>query len=205
MDTNSVRVWDPLVRVGHWLLVLAFAVAYLTEGDPMPVHVWAGYLVATIVVVRVVWGLIGPRHARFSDFLYSPAAAARYLVDLFRRRAPRYLGHSPAGGLMVVALLACLAATTFTGMMTLADVADAGPLAPWFGNEAVAAQRAAAEAAGQAFRYRSPYEGPHEFFANLTLLLVILHVGGVALASFAHWENLARAMVTGRKRAADHG
>lgn len=201
MNTNSVRVWDPLVRIGHWLLVAAFVVAYVTEGDPMPVHVWAGYVVAAIVVVRVVWGFVGPRRARFSDFLYAPATAARYLRDLMGRRAPRYLGHSPAGGLMVVALLVCLAGTTVTGMMTLADSANAGPLTAWFGNETVVEQRAAAEAAGQRFRYRSPYKEPHEVLANLTLLLVILHIGGVALASFAHRENLPRAMVTGMKRA----
>jgi|FEC22Drversion2_1045045.scaffolds.fasta_scaffold00093_11 cytochrome b len=201
MSPNSIRVWDPLVRIGHWLLVVAFVVAYVTEGDPLTIHVWAGYTVAAVVVVRVVWGFVGPRRARFSDFLYAPATAVRYLRDLVLRRAPRYLGHSPAGGLMVVALLVCLAGTTITGMMTLADSANAGPLAPWFGNQAVVEQRATAEAAGQRFRYRSPYKEPHELLANLTLLLVILHIGGVALASFAHHENLPRAMVTGMKRA----
>jgi cytochrome b len=102
---------------------------------------------------------------------------------------------------MVVALLILLAATTFTGMMTLADTDNAGPLKPWFGNEQVVQQRAEAEAAGQRFRYRSPYKEPHEFLVNITLILIIFHIAGVALASWVHRENLPRAMVTGMKRA----
>ena len=199
--TNDVRVWDPLVRVGHWLLAAAFFVSYLTEGKPQWLHVWSGYLVATIVVARVIWGLVGPRHARFVDFVPSPRAALRYLFDLLRMRAPRHLGHSPAGGAMIVALILSLAVTAGTGMALLAIRKNEGPLAPWLGQAAVASA-APTKATGE----RAPKPGRvvkqvHELFSNLTLFLVGFHVLGVLFASFAHGENLVRAMITGRKRA----
>ncbi|MCT8972678.1 cytochrome b/b6 domain-containing protein [Microbaculum marinisediminis] len=201
MAARMVRVWDPLVRIIHWLLVIAFIIGYVTEGDPLWLHTWAGYVVAGLVVVRIVWGFVGPRHARFSDFVTGPRKAVGYLAGLIRRKAPRYIGHSPAGGAMTVALLVFLAAISVTGMMTLADTDNAGPLAAWFGNPDVVAAREAALAAGQEFRYRSPFKEPHEVLVNITLVLIILHLVGVALASVVHRESLPRAMVTGMKRA----
>jgi cytochrome b len=201
MKDQLVRVWDPFVRIGHWLLVIGFTFNYLNEGDPLLLHKWTGYIIATIVVLRIIWGFVGPQRARFTDFVYGPAKVFGYLGGLIRRKSSRYVGHSPAGGAMTVALLIFLGATTFTGMMTLADSENDGPLKPWFGNEQVVQDRAAAEAAGQRFRYRSPYEEPHEVLVNITLILVILHLAGVALASYVHRENLPRSMVTGTKRA----
>ena len=214
MQSHMVRVWDPLVRIGHWLLAVGFVVAYLTEDDFETLHVWAGYLVGAIVVVRVIWGFVGPRHARFADFAYTPRLVFSYLMALLRGGSKRYLGHSPAGGAMAIALLGMLAATTFTGLAHLAYEDNAGPLAPWFGPAASLSFVGAARASdnddddtheGREKRgeggHDSLYEEAHEVLANLTLLLVILHIGGVALASFAHRENLVRAMVTGRKRA----
>lgn len=100
-------VWDPLVRFGHWALVAAFAVAYFSAeeeaGGPDPLHVWGGYAVGGIVVLRVLWGFVDPPPARFSDFICGPVKALRYLVDLLRGRSEGYLGHSPAGGAMVIA------------------------------------------------------------------------------------------------------
>ena len=98
MQSHMVRVWDPLVRIGHWLLAVGFVVAYLTEDDFETLHVWAGYLVGAIVVVRVIWGFVGPRHARFADFAYTPRLVFSYLMALLRGGSKRYLGHSPAGG-----------------------------------------------------------------------------------------------------------
>jgi len=185
---GQVRVWDAFVRVAHWSLVVGFFVAYFTEDDLLTAHVWAGYLVGAVVLLRVVWGFAGSEHARFSSFAYGPGNAVRYLGGLLRRRAPRFLGHSPAGGAMVILLLICVAATVWSGLTVYAYDQGAGPLAGLF------AQGAAEE---------EFWEELHELLANFTLLLVGLHIAGVALASFAHRENLVRAMLTGYKRKAE--
>lgn len=213
---REVTVWDPLVRIGHWLLVAGFAVAYVTSGPPPQLHVWAGYLVGAIVLLRVVWGFAGPPHARFRNFVHSPGEIFSYLRDLPRRRARRHLGHSPAGGAMAIALLLGLALTAGTGLLAYGEEKGAGPLAFLFPAPPVPAaadlplfpslddaepvlQPGAGQAAGD--RSRSRFGELHELFGNLTLLLIVLHICGVVLASFAHRENLVRAMISGRKRA----
>lgn len=168
----TVRVWDPVVRLFHWLLVAALAVAWLTGDELERLHEAAGYAIIGLLAVRVVWGFVGGRHARFADFVRSPPVVVAYLADMARLRAGRHLGHNPAGGAMVVALVLMLAATAATGIMMTTDV--------WWGVEWV--------------------EEAHELAATLTLVLVGLHVAGVILASLAHRENLVRAMLTGRKR-----
>lgn len=213
---RMVPVWDILVRTGHWLLVVCFTVSYLTEGDLLTIHSWSGYVIAGYVAVRAIWGVIGPRHARFSDFAFGPRAALGYLGELIRFRAPRYMGHSPAGGLMVMALLGALALTTLFGMAALAVEKNKGPLAPWLGGQPVAAAPAAPPALvspAYADSEREPGENRegegegsffgeiHEVLANFTLILVFMHIGGVAIASLVHRENLPRSMVTGLKRA----
>lgn len=188
-NTPTVSVWDRFVRVFHWTLVTAFFVAYLTEDDVMGLHVWAGYLVFSLVVLRIGWGFVGTTHARFASFVRRPAEVVNYLKRLLARRAPRYVGHNPAGGAMIVALLISLIATTSTGMVLYGAAAGSGPLAG-----AAAAMGVVGEHSAEAF------EEVHEFFANFTLLLVAVHVTGVILESLRHGENLVRAMVTGRKR-----
>lgn len=116
---GSIKVWDPLVRVLHWGLAGSFAVAYATGEGAMSVHEVAGYAIVAIVGVRALWGLIGPKHARFDDFVPGPMALIRYLRDLATGRPRRYLGHNPAGGAMIVALLAALVATAGSGILTL--------------------------------------------------------------------------------------
>jgi len=116
----EVVIWDPLVRVGHWLLVVLFFVAYITEDDLLTIHSWAGYGVAIYLGARVIWGFVGPKHARFSDFSHGPTSAVRYLKDLMLLSAKRYVGHSPAGAMMIFALLISLAATTASGVALLA-------------------------------------------------------------------------------------
>jgi cytochrome b len=153
---NEVCVWDTFVRIFHWSLVAAFTVAYLTE-DPLIVHVWAGYIVGFLVLARVVWGFVGPAHARFSEFIYRPAAAFSYMRDLIAARAPRYLGHSPGGGAMVVALLVFLAATVATGLIVYGGEQQAGPLA------------------GIVIEERGEeLEEVHEVISNITLALIFL-------------------------------
>jgi cytochrome b len=180
--STEVRVWDPFIRIFHWTLVIAFTVAYLTE-EPLILHVWAGYVVVTLVVARVVWGFVGAQHARFADFVYRPATALSYLRELVRMRGKRYLGHSPAGGYMVILLLVMLAATGIAGLIVYGGEEQAGPLAGMV-------SKATAE----------NFEEIHELLANVTLALIFVHVAAVIFASFAHRENLPRAMVTGWKR-----
>jgi cytochrome b len=179
----EVYVWDPFVRVFHWTVVAAFTVAYLTEDDLLTVHVWAGYAVGALVVARIIWGFVGSPHARFSDFVYAPATAFSYVRELLRFRGPRYLGHSPGGGTMVIVLLTFLAATVATGLVVYGGDQQAGPFAGMFSKD-----------------FAESFEDVHEVIANITLALIFFHVSGVVLASFVHHENLVRAMVTGYKR-----
>ncbi len=211
---TQVKVWDPLVRFGHWALVAAFAIAYITgeeEGNPSEWHEWAGYIAGGIVAWRVLWGLIGTRHARFGDFVTGPREAIAYLLGLIGGHTKRYIGHSPAGGAMVVALLIMIAGTVVTGL--IADPGEAAKPQPSVTATADVPSREAGKA-GRSHEERKrhrEHEGEHEtligevhaVLANLTLVLVILHILGVALASYVHRENLARAMVTGKKRVED--
>lgn len=205
-EVSQVRVWDPLVRVFHWGLALAFAVAYVTEDDLLQLHVWAGYIVGALVAFRIIWGVIGTKHARFWDFLFGPATTLGYLKDLGRFKAKRYIGHSPAGAAMTFALLISIAATVWSGLEVYAVEENAGPLA-----STTTVQMAGREAPRARLIFVSDDEGEdggkddfweeiHEVLANLTLALVFLHIAGVLFASFVHKENLARAMITGRKR-----
>lgn len=206
-DTGLVRIWDPLIRIGHWVLVVAFATAYLTEGEPQWLHTFAGDAIAVTVAVRILWGFFGPRRARFSDFVTGPGRVFAYLRDLLTGRADRHLGHSPAGGAMTVALLFALAVTALSGMVTLAVEEGQGPLA---GIVTSASMPAWAEEDDDHDEYGEHGEGRgnafediHKFAANATLLLILLHLAGVAWASRAHGENLVRAMIDGRKRSAE--
>jgi cytochrome b len=185
----KVRVWDPLVRVFHWTLAAGFATAFIVEDDLLGVHVWAGYLVLSLVAMRLVWGLIGTRHARFSDFVRGPRQVLTYIKDALTFRAPRYLGHNPAGGAMVVALLLSVAATGVSGLVLYGAQEFAGPLAGFMSGTPESAAHALEEI--------------HEFFANVTLALVIAHVAGVLFSSLSHQENLIGAMITGYKRRED--
>ena len=207
-QTRDVPVWDVMVRFGHWALVAAFAIAYFSaeeEGGVRALHVWGGYAVGVLVVLRVVWGFVGPRHARFADFICGPAGVTRYLVDLMAGHARRYLGHSPAGGAMVIALLIFLAATVATGLIAYGERGK-GPLAGAGPTEAVVAFSDAKAAESEANSEESTESegsaigGLHAVFANITLALVVLHILGVGWASAVHRENLVAAMINGRKR-----
>jgi len=205
-QSNTIKVWDLVVRVGHWTLVTCFFVAWFTEDDFLTVHVWAGYVLAVVVLFRLLWGFIGSPHARFKDFLYTPARVLAYLKSLRSDSPGHFLGHNPAGGVMILLLLACLSATVYTGLELYAVEEGAGPLAQLDQApipQLVATARAdsdqpQAEDSEDAEEF---WEELHEFFANLTLLMILIHVGGVAISSYLHDENLVKAMVTGKKRA----
>jgi cytochrome b len=202
---NMIRVWDVFIRVFHWSVAIGFFVAYLSE-DALSLHVWAGLVVGALIVLRIVWGFIGPEHARFSSFIYPPGTVLRYLWDLLLGRAKRYLGHSPGGGAMVVVLLIGLFATVGTGLELYAIEENAGPLAPFVrsGSSSGQAQPALEREGDQNYRDAERagefWKESHEVLANVMLVFVVLHVAGVLLASYVHRENLTKAMVTGRKR-----
>ncbi|NOZ36766.1 MAG: cytochrome B [Gammaproteobacteria bacterium] len=183
---ETIKIWDPLVRLFHWSLVLAFAIAYFTEEDLLDLHVWAGYVVLGLILFRIFWGFVGPRYAQFKNFIYSRDVIKAYITDIFALRAKRYLGHNPAGGAMIILLIICLLLTTFSGLAIYGIEKHAGPLAPMLGHLGGFWKDAAEEI--------------HEFFANFTLILVFAHVGGVIFESRLHEENLVKAMFTGYKK-----
>jgi cytochrome b len=183
--SNNIKVWDPLVRFFHWSLVAAFFIAYITEEELLTVHTWAGYLILALVLVRVIWGFIGTKYARFSDFFYKPKIIVQFLKDTISFKAKRHIGHNPAGGAMVLILLVTLIATAATGILVLGAEDQSGPAATLFGQNR--------------FFWADILEELHEFFANFTVLLIFVHVAGVLVESLIHRENLVSAMMTGFK------
>lgn len=207
-QAKLVGVWDPLVRLFHWTLAAAFFVAYFTEDDVLTLHVWAGYMVGGVVVLRILWGFVGPQHARFTDFIFSPFTVWRYSLDLVRLRAKRYLGHSPIGAAMVFTLLVGLGATVWSGLELYAIEENAGPLAgpvlvaPVAANDRdETSEREGEEDQEDGGGADEFWEETHEVLANVLLTLVLIHIAGVVLVSLVHRENLTRAMINGRKRA----
>jgi len=202
---TDVKVWDPLVRIFHWSLVIAFATAYLTGDEESAVHEWFGYVVLGQIAFRVLWGFIGTRHARFADFVHRPGTVLGYAREFITGRARRYLGHNPLGGMMILALLLSLTVTGVTGWQlgqaaTAEQAAVSGPaltallpIAPAYADDDDEDDEHEGNGGGEWL------EETHELFANLTVLLVILHIAGVLAGSLLHRENLVRAMFTGRK------
>lgn len=169
---GTVRVWDPLVRVGHWLLAVSVLLAWLTRHSPGPWHEWIGYVSLLVVAVRIGWGWFGSRHARFPEFVKGPRATLSYASALVKRREPRTIGHNPLGGWMIVALLLTVVLTGASGWLYTTD--------RFWGVEWV--------------------ERLHAGLTNLLIGLALLHVAGVLYASFSHRENLIAAMFHGRKK-----
>jgi cytochrome b len=197
VTSKKVYVWDPVVRIGHWLLVIGFFTAYLTENDFLTQHVWAGYLVGAVVLFRIFWGFVGPKYARFSDFVVSPRGVFIYARNLFRKGSQRYLGHNPLGGVMILMLLASLTVTVWSGTAVYAYEENAGPLKGL--SSATAGETG--DRGDETFKAAEDFwESLHEFFANFTLFLVLLHIGGVIFSSIKDRENLVKAMFTGYKR-----
>lgn len=201
--SGKVRVWDPLVRLFHWGLVAAVAIAWLSAEESQPLHEVAGYIVAGLVAFRLIWGLVGGRYARFSRFIKGPRDTLAYLGDMVRGSERRYLGHNPAGAAMIVALLVTLSGTAFTGWLMEEPARLAMlPEMPQIVAPAWADNDGDNHEYGERGGANGPLKEVHETFANLMLLLIALHLAGVVLASVRHHENLARAMITGDKRTA---
>ena len=213
MNVNKVvKVWDPLIRIFHWSLAALFTIAYLSGEDESILHPWSGYLIIGLLVFRLVWGFIGPQHARFSDFIFSVKEIKAYAKGLISGNAKRHLGHNPLGGLMVFTLLFSLSITTVTGLMVYGAEEGKGPLASVMAGvdqKAISLPSVISSAHADddhEHKHNGKHgeseilEEVHEFFANFTLLLVLIHLIGVFVESVFHRESLVTAMVTGEKR-----
>jgi cytochrome b len=182
---RSVPVWDFPTRSFHWTLAVAVIASYLTgeeEGVWFVVHTLSGYTVALLLVFRLAWGFVGSAHSRFSDFVYSGRSVKNYAKQLLRFNPPRFVGHNPLGGWMVILMLVALAGTVVTGLFSGGDDGGAGILLPLIaapGGEGLAEV--------------------HEFFANFIMVLAAIHVLAVLVDWFLTKENLVKAMITGRK------
>ncbi len=196
-----------MVRFFHWTLVLVFTIAYLTGEELDLVHAYAGYYIMGLIVVRIIWGFIGSKYARFSQFITSPTAAIDYLKALFtlkngQEHEKKYIGHNPAGGWMTIALLISILATGYSGLKVY-GLEGNGPLAVSTAEYSQVQQAGFIKVSddedhnneqGEEF-----WEEIHEFLANFTVLLIFLHVGGVLLSSRKHKQNLVKSMITGYK------
>ena len=172
-----IRVWDPFVRAFHWALAASFMVAWVSSENWEGLHDASGYVAGGLVALRFLWGFVGPRYARFAQFVRPPKTVIDYLLAIRDGSERRYIGHNPAGGAMIVVLLAAMAATAFSGWLLTID----------------------------AFWGSSVLQHVHSALAHGVLALMILHLAGVALASLRHHENLVRSMVVGMKRPAGPG
>jgi cytochrome b len=210
---RTIKVWDIFVRCFHWSLVIAIIVQLATAEDAKSVHAAVGYFIVTVLVLRIIWGFIGSKHARFKDFIYPPAEVGGYLKDLFRGRPNHYIGHNPAGGAMVVLLLFVLVLTTWTGLLTY-GAEGKGPLA--LKTQGLVRMSWADDASGESEEGRNSHLGEenshtsgksshfwkeiHETLVGILLFLAALHVCGVIASSYIHKENLIWAMIIGKKK-----
>jgi cytochrome b len=182
-----VLVWDRFVRFFHWGLVSSFGFSYLTgEEGEMLLHSWSGYFIFLLLIMRMVWGFIGSEYARFSSFLFSPRMSLLYVWQIIKGAPAHFVGHNPAGAVMVFALMLSLMAILISGFVLYAGLEFEGPLL--FLNPLSDGVVSFVKMA-------------HEYLVEFVLILVALHITGVVLASVQHKENLAKAMVTGRKQA----
>jgi cytochrome b len=171
-DSGFVRVWDPFVRLFHWSVVGACALNLTLLNDGKLAHRWLGYGVMALLALRLVWGVVGSRHARFRDFVPGPRGLLVYLGAMARGREPRFRGHNPAAAVMILVLMTLLGVIGVTGWMMTLDA--------FWGVEWV--------------------EDLHKGLANGLIVLVAIHVAAAVLESLRHRENLILAMITGRKR-----
>lgn len=203
--SNQVYVWDLFVRLFHWSLVVLFITSYVSGEEEHWIHVYSGYAIVILVSLRVMWGFVGSKHAKFKDFVSSPKIAIQYLKSMRAGNAERFLGHNPAGGMMVVALLATLVLATLSGMKLYAVEEGKGPLAQDVNlivSQAYAdsdydkhdEHEEAEESASEEL-----WEGIHKASTSLAITLVMLHVIGVFVSGRQHNEFLVKAMFTGRK------
>jgi len=167
---NKIRVWDPLVRILHWALVICVISNLLNESGHFA-HRTLGLIASGVVIVRFIWGFIGPQYARFSDWFPTPARLVPYVKSLLRNEAPRHVGHNPAGAVMMILLMVLVTSLGISGYLMTTDAFDG---VEWL-------------------------QALHETFANILIGSVVLHVGAALFESWKHKENLVASMLHGKK------
>lgn len=185
MKKNMVKAWDVPTRLFHWLLVVLIACSYLSYkfGDVMMQwHMLNGYAILTLVIYRLLWGVIGSSTARFRDFIKGPGAVFSYLKALFSKEPQKFLGHNPAGGLMVVALLLLILGQGTMGLFSSDDIMVEGPLVHKVSSSWV-----------------STASSFHRIGFWVIVGFVSLHVFAAFFYLLVKKENLIRPMVTGLK------
>lgn len=185
-NAQMITVWDPVVRLFHWLLVATFIASWMTQEAYYELHLQTGYAVLGLVCVRIAWGLIGPTYARFSNFIYSPSNIIACLKSLKGEGSKRYLGHNPVGGIMIIIMLLALLIVTISGIALDGAENWSGPLSEM-----------------NLYRHTYLIKSVHEFSSDALLIMIALHLAGVAFTSIKHRENLVKAMITGKKRPPD--
>lgn len=219
--SKQVYIWDRFVRLFHWSLVVLFIISLVSGEQEHWIHSYSGYAIFTLISLRIIWGFVGSKHARFKDFVRSPFAVLSYLKSMVSGSPQRYLGHNPAGGAMILGLLATLFLTTLSGMKLYAIEEGKGPFAQTT-STSIVSQTYASDYEYEAEQYEGEehegekyesheyeeseeeefWEDIHETAVSLMLLLILLHVIGVVISSRQHKELLVKSMMTGYKE--DH-
>ena len=187
-DWRRVPVWDAPTRLFHWLTVVLVAACYVTfRLNWMDWHAWAGEALLALLLFRLLWGVFGSDTARFSRFLSTPAAAWRHLMHMLRREPDTTCGHNPAGGWMVVAMIAILLGQTLTGLYENNDIANEGPM-----TEMVPAPVA------------NLISALHAILWDVLLAAIALHLVAILIYAVAKRHDLVRPMLTGHKHLPAH-
>lgn len=186
---DQVCVWDVPVRVFHWSIVVLVALSWAAvENGYMKLHLWSGLTLLTLLLFRIAWGFVGSTTARFADFAQRPARAVAYLRAMARGEYQPHAGHNPAGGWMVLLLLAALLLQAATGLFSNDGLRFNGPLAALISS-----------------RLSDRLTSLHSTIFNIILLLVWMHVVAVLYYRYVRGENLIAAMISGRKPRDDIG
>ncbi len=209
---KKIKVWDPIVRIFHWSLISFFLIALITGEDGEGLHVTAGYIIIGLIFFRFIWGFIGTKHARFTDFVRGPGAVISYLKGLVSGRHERYLGHNPAGGAMIIVLLISILFVSYSGLKLYAAEEGKGVFAGGGGISLVSSAYASDDHSYDGWKkhelnlakkrhdQEELWEEIHEVFVGFTLFLIFVHLSGVVLTSVIDKENLVFSMITGEKR-----
>lgn len=171
-STSSVKVWDPFVRIFHWSLVTCIVLNQFVLEAGETAHEWTGYTASALVLLRLVWGFVGGRHARFANFFPTPQRLGRHLQALRRGEQPHYDGHNPLGALMMLALMVLVLSLGLTGWLQTTDA--------YWGEEWLMEL--------------------HEWLANGLLLAAGLHAAAAIVMGRLERTRLIRAMITGHKQ-----